>query len=287
MLTIVVPAWNEEAAVAATVAAALGVGAQIGAAVEVLVVDDGSTDATAARAEGAGARVIRHPCNLGYGAALKTGIRAATYDEIAMTDCDGTYPLSALPALLAARASGFDLAIGARQGRHLDSSAYKQVMRTLLKQIVQFTTGQRIPDVNSGLRVFSRRDVTPLLPHLSNAFSFTTSQTLAYLMTGRFVVWLPIDYAARLGKTKVRIVRDSLRTLQYITEALLVYNPLKLFLMVAIALAGVGVVGALALACTGHWLTWLAIWLATASGVFALGLAAYAIRGRARGPGGE
>ena len=278
MLTIIIPAWNEERAVAQTVAAAREVEVLLGAAVEVLVVDDGSTDGTAAAAVAAGARVIRHPGNRGYGAALKTGIRAATYGELAIADCDGTYPLARIVDLLAARRAGFDLVVGARQGSHVDAWWYKKWMRRVLKALVEFATGTPIPDVNSGLRLFSRDQVTPLLPHLSNAFSFTTSQTLAYLMTGRFVTWLPIDYHARIGPTKVRIVRDSLRTFQYITEALLHFNPLKLFLLYTALVAGVGVLGALLLCCSPWALPWLGLWTGVAAVVFAMGLAVTALR---------
>jgi hypothetical protein len=97
---------------------------------------------------------------------------------------------------------------------------------------VEFTTGRRIPDVNSGLRVFSRREALPLLDNLCDTFSFTTSLTLAYLMTARFVGYLPIAYHTRVGTTKVRLLRDSLRTLQFIVQAILYYNPLKLFLLI-------------------------------------------------------
>lgn len=278
MLTIIIPAWNEERAVAQTVAAALAVGPLLGGPVEVLVVDDGSTDQTAARAEATGARVLRHPANRGYGAALKTGIRNATYAELAIVDCDGTYPLARIPDLLALRAQGFDLVVGARQGKHVDTWWYKRLMRRVLKGIVEFATGTAIADVNSGLRVFARADVEPLLPHLSNAFSFTTSQTLAYLMTGKFVTWTPIAYDARVGVTKVRIIRDSLRTFQYITEALLYYNPIKLFLIYAIGVGSVGAAGALLLVCTQWWLPWLAVWWAAAALVLAIGFGVTALR---------
>ena len=100
---------------------------------------------------------------------------------------------------------------------------------------MEYTTGRRVPDVNSGLRVFSKRTIEPYLPTLSDTFSFTTSLTLAYMMTGRFVAYEPIGYRKRKGRSKVRIVRDSLRTLQYILQALVYYNPLKIFLLFSLA----------------------------------------------------
>jgi glycosyltransferase involved in cell wall biosynthesis len=231
MISVVIPAYNEGGAIRATVdqvKAALD-----GVPNEVLVVDDGSGDQTADHAAAAGARVLRHPHNLGYGAALKSGIRAATHDTVVITDADGTYPNSEMPALIAEFRKGFNMIVGARTGDHYRESAVKAPLRYILKWLVEFTTGRRIPDVNSGLRVFSRAEILPYLDLLCNTFSFTTSVTLAYMMTGKFVGYVPISYHQRVGQTKVRLFRDSLRTLQYIVQAILYYNPLKMFLLIS------------------------------------------------------
>jgi len=121
--------------------------------------------------------------------------------------------------------------VGARSGKHYRESAFKSPLRKFLKYLVEFTAGRSIPDINSGLRVFSRSAIMPYFPHLCDTFSFTTSVTLAYMMTGRTVTYLPIPYHQRIGESKVRLFRDSLRTLQYIVEAIVYYNPLKLFLV--------------------------------------------------------
>lgn len=230
MISVVIPAYNEAGAIRGTIE-------QVGAALaatphEIIVVEDGGSDATGAEAAAAGARVIRHPHNLGYGAALKTGIRAAQFDTIVITDADGTYPNQQMPTLVAEFQRGFNMVVGARSGQHYRESALKAPLRYLLKWLVEFTTGRHIPDVNSGLRVFSRADALPLLDNLCNTFSFTTSLTLAYLMTSRFVGYVPVPYHARVGQTKVRLLRDSLRTLQFIVQAILQYNPLKLFILI-------------------------------------------------------
>lgn len=234
MITVVIPAYNEGDAIRATidqVRAALA-----GEAHEILVVNDGSRDATAEHATAAGARVITHPHNLGYGAALKTGIRGATHDTIVITDADGTYPNESIPQLVARFRTGFNMIVGARTGDHYHESIVKAPLRYVLKWLVEFTTGRRIPDVNSGLRVFSKTEALPYLDLLCNTFSFTTSITLAYMMTAKFVDYVPIAYHERVGQTKVRLFRDSLRTLQYIVQAILYYNPLKMFILVAAAL---------------------------------------------------
>jgi len=247
MISVVIPAFNEKDAIADTVrrvketlAAAKFEGG------EVIVVDDASTDGTERLAEEAGARVVRHPQNAGYGRSLKDGILAARHDTIVITDADGTYPLERIPDLVARYKQGFNLVVGARRGKNLDPYFLKKVLRGILKWLVEFTTGRDIPDINSGLRVFSKKECVPFFPNLSNAFSFTTSQCLAYMMTGKFVAFEPIDYFVRVGQGKVRLLRDSLRTLQYITEAILFYNPIKLFLvfsgfLLLLAVAGYGV----------------------------------------------
>lgn len=232
MISIVIPALDEEIAIGATIA---GVSEVLTAAnlvpFEIVVVDDGSSDQTGKIAAGAGAKVIRHPHNVGYGRSLKHGIEAAQYDMIAICDADGTYPASAIPELVRLHREGFDMAVGRRQGPHYRQSMLKMPMRALLRFLVEWTAGRRIPDINSGLRVFSRAAVMQYFAHLCDTFSFTTLMTLAYMMTGRFVAYTPIDYFERAGRSKVRLFRDALRTLQYVVEAILYYNPLKLFLL--------------------------------------------------------
>jgi glycosyltransferase involved in cell wall biosynthesis len=231
MISIVIPAKDEETAIEQTIE-------QIKLALtdvkhEIIVVDDGSQDATVERAKSAGLKVISHPHNLGYGASLKTGIRAAQYDTIVITDADGTYPNDQIPMLLSEYNKGFDMVVGARTGQHYFESIFKAPLRLLLKFMVEYTAGRKVPDVNSGLRVFSKKKATPYFNHLSNTFSFTTSITLAYMMNNLFVKYIPIPYHKRTGSTKVHLLRDSLRTLQYIVEAITYYNPLKIFLLIS------------------------------------------------------
>jgi polyisoprenyl-phosphate glycosyltransferase len=238
MISVVIPALNEERGIGASVTNIAGV---LTAAkllpFEIIVVDDGSTDGTGNAATEAGAKIVRHPHNAGYGRSLKTGIDAATYDTIAICDADGTYPAAAIPELVRLYNEGFDMAVGQRHGPHYRESALKMPLRALLRFLVEWTAGRRIPDINSGLRVFSRTTVMKYFPHLCDTFSFTTSMTLAYMMTSRFVTYHKIDYLERTGSSKVRLFRDSLKTLQYIVEAIVYYNPLKIFLLLSLICA--------------------------------------------------
>ncbi len=252
MISIVIPALNEAGGIAGTIASLQGVlsqGPEAGA--EILVVDDGSNDDTGRIAAEAGAIVVRHPHNVGYGQALKSGILAARNDTIVIIDADLTYPAGSIPALVAEFRQGFDMVVGARTGHHYAGSVFKGPLREVLKFLVEFSAGRSIPDANSGLRVFSQRTISGYLPHLCNTFSFTTSLTLAYMLTGRFVAFMPIPYHERVGKTKVRLLKDSLRTLQYIVQAIIYYNPLKLFLLLTLITIALAIGGFVTAAVTG------------------------------------
>ena len=241
MISAILPAFNEKQAVGEVVASLRRSLEETGEPFEIVVVDDGSDDGTAEVAAAGGAKVIRHPHNVGYGRALKSGILAAKHDTLVICDADGSYPVERIPALLARYREGYDMVVGARTA--FRDSRFKAPLRLLLKWLVQYTAGQRVPDVNSGLRILSKKTLTPHLPRLSDSFSFTTSVTLAYLMSKHFVAYEPVPYRRRKGRSKVRLIRDSLRTLQYIVQAVLYHNPLKLFILlsaVCVLLAALG-----------------------------------------------
>lgn len=229
-LSIIIPAYNEQDAIGPVLDALRHL--QLDS--ETIVVDDGSTDSTGAIAAAHGARVLRHPVNAGYGKSVKDAITIATADTIVITDADGTYPIDRIPDLLTELGKGFHMVVGARQGRAYHGSLLKRLARIIFKILAEFTTGNRIPDVNSGFRAFRRSDVAPYLGDLCNGFSFTTTITLVYMFTGKMVGYMPIDYHVRIGRSKVHIIRDSLRTLQYLTEAVVHYNPPKIFLLLSI-----------------------------------------------------
>lgn len=233
-ISVVIPALDEAPAIEGLLAAVRSALARIPLdGFEIIVVDDGSHDGTGELARGAGAQVIVHPHNIGYGRSLKDGIIAARYDTIAISDADGTYPVDRIPDLLEQYRRGFDMVVGQRTGALRGDSAMKSPMRAILRGLVEFTAGRRVPDVNSGLRMFSRRTSMKYFRQLCDTFSFTTSLTLAYMLTGRFVTYVPISYGERIGITKVRLFRESLRTLQYIVQSILYYNPIKIFLLLS------------------------------------------------------
>ena len=241
MISIVVPAYNESHSIKDTIQNIKDVLHRANMSpYEIIIVDDGSSDNTYKLALENAAVVLRHPHNLGYGAALKTGILKAQYDAVLITDSDGTYPISEIPNLYKKYLEGFDMVVGAREGVVYKGSYIKWPLRIFLRFLVEWTAGRKIPDINSGLRIFSKKTIATYFSRLCNTFSFTTSATLAYMMTGRFVAYMPINYAERIGSSHVRLWRDSLRTLQFIVQAVTYYNPLKIFIL----LAGICLTGA-------------------------------------------
>lgn len=246
-LSFVIPALNEAAAIAHTVESCFSVAQSMGMEnVEVIVVDDGSTDGTGDIAAAHQARVVRHPARGGYGRSLKDGIHAATHDTIVITDADGTYPIEQLPKLMAEYEKGFDMVVGARTGDHYKQSPLKSGLRTLLRHLVEWASGRPIADINSGFRVFSRQTVTHYYPNLCDTFSFTTSMTLAYMINGAFVAYVPTAYFSRVGKSHVRLFRDSLRTLTYILLQILYFNPIKIFTALSVGCLLMSLLGFLA-----------------------------------------
>ncbi|MFA6449037.1 MAG: glycosyltransferase family 2 protein [bacterium] len=230
MISVVIPAYNEQEAIAPLIERLREKLAPV-QGYEIIIVDDGSTDKTAAIAGECGAIVVRHPHNAGYGRSLKDGIAAAGNDTIVILDADGTYSPGDLYLLLAEYEKGFDLIIGRRSGRHYSGTWYKSPLRSMLKLLVEFTVGARVPDINSGYRVFSKKTIMPYMKYLCDTFSFTTSMTLSYMLDCKYVSYVDIAYDKRIGKSKVRLFKDSLRTLQYIVQAILHFNPLKLYLV--------------------------------------------------------
>lgn len=231
-ISVVIPCLNEESAIGQTIDNIITVFDQADILdYEIVVVDDGSTDKTAEIALSKNATVISHPHNLGYGNSLKDGIKAARYNTIVISDADGTYPIDDIPSLFRRYSEGYDMVVGERTGEHLHESIYKSPLRKILRWLVEFASGRVIPDINSGLRIFDKRTVVPFYNHLCDTFSFTTSLTLAYMMTNKTILYVPIEYFERIGNTKVRLFKDSVRTLIYIVQSILYYNPLKIFMV--------------------------------------------------------
>ncbi len=237
-VTVLVPAYNEEGAVADVIAEirrdfveATGRGPE---EAEILVVDDGSLDATAERARAAGAHVIRHAENRGYGASLKTGLRHAAHDLIVIADADGTYPARYFDTLLRELEDG-DMAVGSRRGANVHIPALRRPAKWLLTRVAVFLAGRPIPDLNSGLRAFRRADAIRFINLYPSGFSFTTTITLAYLSSDLVVRYVPIDYLQRTGKSKFHPIKDTKNLFLTIIRSILFFNPLRVCIPASMA----------------------------------------------------
>ncbi len=232
--SIVIPAFNEAASVGAVVQALLGAGRWR----EILVVDDGSSDETAVRAETAGARVIRHPYNKGNGAAVKTGIRHATGRFVLIADADGQHqPADA--TRLASYLDQYDLVVGARSG-HTQASIGRRVGNAALNRLASYLTEHPIPDLTSGFRAARRDCLLEFIHLLPNGFSTPTTTTLAFMKAGYSVRFEPIDAAQRSGVSNISFGADGVRFVLILLKVITIFSPLRVFLPVSVAAFVIG-----------------------------------------------
>jgi glycosyltransferase involved in cell wall biosynthesis len=243
-ISVIIPAYNEEAAVASQIASIQTVLRSHGLRHEIIVVDDGSRDATAEKAIKAGARVLQKPQNQGYGAAIKTGIVAASYDTLVIIDADGTYPPEEIPDLVS-KLETADMVVGARTGNDVHIPWVRRPAKWILGLLANRLSGQSIPDLNSGLRTFRRDCVTQYFSILSNRFSFTTTVTLALLADDYRVVYHPINYYERVGKSKIR-PRNFIDFAILVLRMAMLFQPLKIFAPLAFLCSLLGVIKAIA-----------------------------------------
>ena len=228
-VSIVVPAFNEEPAIGALVQA-LRAGA---AWREIIVVDDGSSDATAERARAAGATVVRHPYNKGNGAAVKTGIRSAGGEYVLIVDGDGQHQ-AADAARLVARLGEYDLVIGARS-TGTQATQMRLLGNAALNWLAGYLSGRTIPDLTSGFRGARRSQLREFLHLLPNGFSTLTTTTLAFIKAGYNVCFEPIEAAQRVGHSKIRLARDGVKFLLIVMKIVTLYSPFRVFLPVSLA----------------------------------------------------
>jgi glycosyltransferase involved in cell wall biosynthesis len=267
-VTIVIPAFNEAQSLGAVLS---DLRATCGAlAPAIIVVDDGSEDETAGVAAQHGVTVVRHPRNLGYGAALKTGIRHASTDFVVTMDADGQHD-GALVSALWERRHESDMVVGARRGL-LHSRAWRMPGKWLLVMMARYLSRQPIPDLNSGLRLY-RREVLQKYVHLCpSGFSFTTTITLALLSRGWRVHYVPITVRQRRGNSTVS-VRTGLETMVLVIRVISLFHPLRVFVPAALAIGTMGLVWGIPIALMGRGVSvGSMLALVTAVILFALGL---------------
>jgi glycosyltransferase involved in cell wall biosynthesis len=227
--TIIIPALNEAEAIYQVVKDLAALYPEY----EILVIDDGSSDNTGEIAETAGARVVRHSWNKGYGASLRTGCRLARGEVIVCFDGDGQHNPDDVKRLVD-EIGPYDMVVGSRS-----EDSYEPFIRRpgkfLLSAFANFLAGVKIPDVNSGFRAFKRDVILRYLHLMPSGFSFSTTSTFAMLKSGRPVKWAPIKVKKRIGTSSVSQIRHGLQTLLLMVRLTTLFEPLKVFLPISAA----------------------------------------------------
>ena len=228
-ISIVLPAKNESAAIGQTLQKLR----MQCALAEIIVVNDGSTDDTAAVAQAAGARVVHHPYSKGNGAAIKTGARAVTGDVIVFMDADGQHDPADIARLLSKLDEGHDMVVGARQ-KGSQASLGRGFANGLYNRLASWMTGHKVEDLTSGFRAVRASKFREFLYLLPNGFSYPTTSTMAFFRAGYSVAYIPIHAAKRIGQSHIRLLRDGTRFLLIIFKIGTLFSPLKIFAPVAL-----------------------------------------------------
>jgi glycosyltransferase involved in cell wall biosynthesis len=234
-VSIIVPALNEEHAIGTLIEELRAAAAWH----EIIVVDDGSSDGTGEQAAAAGARVLRHPYNKGNGAAVKTGIRAATGEYLMIIDADGQHqPADAVR--LVSKLGEFDLVVGARSSATQATMA-RRIGNGALNGLASYLTEHQIPDLTSGFRAARLSCLREFITLLPNGFSTPTTTTLCFLRAGYNVTFEPIEAKMRVGTSKIRLSRDGPKFLLIMLRVMTIFSPLRVFLPIAAASFALGV----------------------------------------------
>jgi glycosyltransferase involved in cell wall biosynthesis len=238
-VSVIIPAFNEAAVIGDIIAGIFQALGQTDYAFELLVVDDGSQDETAKIAERAGACVVRHPYNIGNGAAVKTGIRRARGSLLVMLDGDGQHDPQDIPRLLE-KLGPFDLVVGARS-RESETELHRDLANHVYNRFASYVCGRRIDDLTSGFRAIKGDIGRGFLYLLPNTFSYPATITLATVRAGYSLTYVPIVTARRGTRSKIKLVRDGTRFLLIILRIATFFSPLKVFLPVSALMFLVGV----------------------------------------------
>jgi glycosyltransferase involved in cell wall biosynthesis len=230
-LRIVIPAYNEEAGIKDVIDRILKNCPEA----ELIVVNDCSTDKTAQIARDCGARVIDNTSNLNYAGALKVGFSHQTTPEriikyIAFLDADGTYPPEKIPELYnLCKTGNYDIVVGSRlSGHNVGMPAMRKIGNKIFATLISLYTGKKITDSGSGLRVF-KASLVPLFQDLPDGLNFTPAMSVNALFAGVAYAEIPIDYARRVGNSKLSSVKDGYRFLKVIMDATRKYRPLLFY----------------------------------------------------------
>lgn len=234
-VTVLLPAYNEAGGIGDTVARIRALHPDF----EILVVDDGSTDATVQEAMAAGANVWPHPYNIGNGAAIKTGLRCARGEWVVMMDADGQHQPEDIARLLEYK-DRFDMVVGART-RHSVTSTHRDLANWVYNHFASYVTQFKVEDLTSGFRLVRLSVARQFLYLLPNTFSYPSTLTMGYLRSGFTVKYVPIQTKARIGKSKIKLLQDGTRFFLIIAKIATLFSPFRVFLPASFSLFFIGI----------------------------------------------
>lgn len=236
-VSIVVPVYNEEEGCYEVLSELIKIMEKSGFEYEIVAINDGSSDGSAKELDKLKdkIKIVHHPYNRGYGAAIKTGVKNSKYELIAITDADGTYPNYKIPELISLM-DRFDMVVGARVGKDAKIPFIRRPAKYFITALANYLTQTKIPDLNSGLRIMKKELILRFLKILPDGFSFTTTITLAALTNGYSIEYVPISYERRKGKSKINPIKDTLNFIQLIIRTVLYFEPLRIFIPISLLL---------------------------------------------------
>jgi glycosyltransferase involved in cell wall biosynthesis len=227
-VSVIIPAFNEERIIGKVIKKTIEVLELHQLDFEVIVVDDGSQDKTGETASQAGATVLKHPYNIGNGAAIKRGIHHSTGEIVVMMDGDGQHDPNDIPRMLEFFPE-YEMVVGARS-RESESQWHRNLANRCYSFLASYIVGRRVEDLTSGFRSINgdiSRDIAHLFP---NGYSYPSTATIAMFRSGYSVKYIPIKASARVGKSKIKLIRDGLRFLLILARIGTLFSPLRLFL---------------------------------------------------------
>ena len=225
-VTIIIPAYNEEEAIGDFLTGLLS-GLKTSLLWEIIIVNDGSSDRTSEIVKAYDVKLLNHSSNKGYGAALKTGIRESTGRHILICDSDGQHSIEDINKIISIKGS---LMVVGQRGSDSHVQANRIAGKTILRLFANFLMGEKIPDLNSGLRLIHSNTIKKYLHILPDSFSASTTMTMLFLKRKYDIRWEKIITKERIGNSSVRQITHGLYTILLMMRILMLFNPLKIFM---------------------------------------------------------
>lgn len=237
--SIVIPVYNEERSVKSTILGIREVSKKLDEKIEIIAINDSSLDKSGKILDSIkGIKVIHHNINRGYGASIKTGIKASKGDWIIIIDADGTYPVKDIPKFIRLK-ERYDMVIGNRKKSKANIPLMRRPAKFFLNNFASYLAGRKIPDLNCGMRIFNKKKSLEFWNLYPSKFSFTSTITMSFICNGYKVRYIPIKYYKRKGKSSISPF-DFYNFTQLLLRLTLLFNPLKIFSMISILLFLVG-----------------------------------------------